>query len=139
MNKIILSGNLCQDMTLKYTPNNVTVLNNTIAVRNNYKNANGEYESQFINIVAYKNNAEFLNKYGKKGCKILIEGRLQNRNYTNSEGKKIYVTEVVVDSIEFLEAKKKTENKQNNAKAEMNNLFEEFSNEVELKEEDLPF
>ena len=135
MNKIILSGNLCQDMTLKYTPNNVAVLNNTIAVRNNYKNANGEYESQFINIVAYKNNAEFLNKYGIKGCKILIEGRLQTRNYTNSEGKKIYVTEAVVDSIEFLETRKD----KSASKEEEKDPFETFGKSIEVNDEELPF
>lgn len=115
MNKVILSGNLCQDIELRYTTNNVAAVSNTIAVRNDFKNANGEYESQFINFVAYRNNAEFLNKYASKGSKVLLEGRLNTRSYDDKEGNKRYVTEVIVDKTELLGTKKEenTQNSQN--------------------------
>lgn len=109
MNKIILSGNLCKDIDLKYTQNNVPVLSNTIAVRNDFKNANGEYDSQFINFVAYRNNAEFLNKYASKGSKVLLEGRLTNRSYDKQDGTKAYITEVIVDKVELLGSSTKNE------------------------------
>lgn len=107
MNKVLLSGNICKDIEIKYTQtNNVAVVSNTIAVRNDYKNANGEYESQFINFVAYKNNAEFISKYAAKGSKILIEGRINTRNYEKDDGTKVYVTEVIVDKFELIGKKK---------------------------------
>lgn len=110
MNKVILSGNICKDIEVKYTQsNNVEVVSNTIAVRNDYKNANGEYESQFINFVAYKNNAVFISKYASKGSKILIEGRINTRNYEKEDGTKVYVTEVIADKFELLDKKKKEE------------------------------
>ena len=115
MNKVILSGNLCQDIELRYTNNNAAAVSNTIAVRNDFKNANGEYESQFINFVAYRNNAEFLNKYASKGSKVLLEGRLNTRSYDDKDGNKRYVTEVIVDKTELLGTKKEenTQNSQN--------------------------
>ncbi len=103
MNRIIISGNLCKDVELKYTQNNNTaVVSNTIAVKNDFKNAKGEYESQFINFVVYRNNAEFLNKYAAKGSKVLLEGRLNNRSYDKQDGTKAYITEVVVERVELL-------------------------------------
>lgn len=102
MNKVILSGNLCKDVELKYTTSNTAVSSNTIAVKNDFKNAKGEYESQFINFVVYRNNAEFLNKYAAKGSKVLLEGRLNNRSYDKQDGTKAYITEVVVERVELL-------------------------------------
>ena len=108
MNKVILSGNLCHNIELKYTTSDIPVLQNTIAVRNDFKNTNGEYESQFINFVAYRKNAEFLNNYASKGIKALLEGRLNTRSYDDKDGNKRYVTEVIVDKVELLGTKKET-------------------------------
>ena len=63
MNKVILIGNICHNIEIRYTANNIAVLQNSIAVRNDFKNANGEYESEFINIVVWRQTAEFLSKY----------------------------------------------------------------------------
>ena len=106
-----MSGNLCKDIELRYTTTNTPVVNNTIAVRNDFKNAQGEYESQFLNFVAYRKNAEFLNKYAAKGTKVLLEGRLSNRSYDKQDGTKVYITEVIVDRIELLGSKPKEEQK----------------------------
>lgn len=111
MNKVILSGNLCKDIELRYTTTNTPVVSNTIAVRNDFKNAKGEYESQFINFVVYRKNAEFLNKYAAKGTKVLLEGRLNNRSYDKQDGTKAYITEVIVDKFELLGSKPKEEQK----------------------------
>ncbi len=87
MNKVIISGNLCQEINVKYTKNNVPVISNTLAVRNEFKNAEGKYDSQFINIVIWNKTAEFVQKYCTKGSKILVEGRLETRQYDDPERK----------------------------------------------------
>ena len=94
MNKVILSGNICKDIELRYTTSNVPAVHNSIAVKNDFKNAKGEYDSQFINFVAYRLNAEFLGKYAAKGSKVLLEGRWNNRTYDKADGTKGYITEV---------------------------------------------
>ena len=75
MNKIIITGNLCKDIDLRYTPSNIAVVQNTVAVKNDFKNVNGEHDSEFINIVVWRQGAEFLSKYAAKGSKVLVEGR----------------------------------------------------------------
>lgn len=134
MNKIILSGNLCKDVELKYTTSNIAVIQNTIAVRNDFKNANGEYESQFINIVVWRQTAEFLYNYATKGSKVLVEGRLTTRTYDKQDGTKGYVTEVVCEKVELLSVRKdETSEPVNNTKNESNDL------DTDLILDDLPF
>lgn len=145
MNKIIITGNLCKDIELRYTTSQVPVLQNTVAVKNDFKNADGEYDSEFINIVVWRQTAEFLNNYAAKGSKVLIEGRLTNRSYDKSDGTKGYVTEVVAEKVELLDAKKKENaiNEKQDApvqeKAEQSDPFAEFGQEVVINDEDLPF
>lgn len=134
MNKIILSGNLCKDIELKYTNNNKAVMQNTLAVKNDFKNANGEYESQFINLVVWNNNAEYLKKYASKGSKVLVEGKLTNRSYDKTDGTKAYITEVVVEKVELLSSTNKNVAKQETQESDP---FKEFGEEI--KDEDLPF
>lgn len=142
MNKVILTGNLCRDNEIKILTNNISVLQNTIAVRNEYKNSKGEYDSQFINFVAYRNNAEFINKYTTKGSKILIEGKLNFRSYENKQNQKVYVTDVIVERVELI-GTKKLETNESSIEPKENTVdedpFKEFGNEVALSDEDLPF
>lgn len=144
MNKIIISGNLCKDIELRYTTNQVPVIQNTVAVRNDFKNANGEYESEFINIVVWRQTAEFLSKYAGKGSKVLVEGRLTNRSYDKQDGTKGYITEVVAEKVELL-GSKKDEKATNNEQITTNNQqkksdpFAEFGEEIKYKDGDLPF
>lgn len=142
MNKVILTGNICRDNEIKILTNNISVLQNTIAVRNEYKNSKGEYDSQFINFVAYRNNAEFINKYTTKGSKILIEGKLNCRSYENKQNQKVYVTDVIVERAELI-GTKKSETTENSIEPKENTVdedpFKEFGNEVALSDEDLPF
>ena len=142
MNKIIITGNLCKDIDLKYTPSNIAVVQNTVAVRNDFKNANGDYDSEFINIVVWRQSAEFLSKYAAKGSKVLVEGRLTNRSYDKQDGTKGYITEVVAEKIELLNSPAKSENneqKPDEKIVEQNDPFKDFGNEVQLDESDLPF
>ena len=106
MNKIILTGRLTREPELRHTTSGVAVASFSLAVNRDFKNAEGEYETDFIICIAYRKLAETITKYVEKGNKLAVTGRLQTRNYDNSEGKKVYVSEVIVDGIEFLEAKK---------------------------------
>jgi single-strand DNA-binding protein len=139
MNKIILSGNLCKDIEVRYTTTNKPVVSNTIAVKNDFKNADGNYESEFINIVLWNNQAEYLSKYAEKGSKVLVEGRLTNREYTKQDGTKGYVTEVIVNSIEILDRKKDGQAKSSELVKEEVDPFEKFGQQLEISDDDLPF
>ena len=143
MNKIILLGNLCKDIEVKYTTTNKPVVANTIAVKNNFKNADGNYESEFINIVLWNNQAEYLSKYAEKGSKVLVEGRLTNREYTKQNGTKGYVTEVIVNNIEILDRKKDGQAPVEEVKPKVENKeedpFQAFGDSLEISEDELPF
>jgi single-strand DNA-binding protein len=131
MNLSILCGNLCKPIELKCTPSGKYVIQNTIAVRNDFKNKDGNYDSTFINIVVWGNQAEYLSKYAGKGSKVLVEGRISNRSYDKQDGSKAYVTEVVVEKAEILTYKKE----------ENETPVEQPKEEpaVVLSDEDLPF
>lgn len=106
MNKVIITGRNVRDIELKQTISGLSVVEFAVAVRRAYKSANGEHESDFFNCIAYKSTAELISRYVSKGDLIGVEGRLQTRNYTNREGKKVYVTEIIVESVEFIQTKK---------------------------------
>jgi single-strand DNA-binding protein len=103
LNKVILIGRLCTDPELKYTPSGVAVLNCRIAVDRNYANAQGERETDFIDIVAWRQQAEFVNKYITKGRLIAVEGSLQIRQWLAPDGQKRRSAEVVADSVQPLD------------------------------------
>lgn len=133
MNKIILIGRLTREPELRYTTSNVAVTQFSLAVNRDFKNEDGEYEADFINCVSYRKLAETIAKYVIKGDKLAVAGRLQTRNYDNSEGKKVYVTEVVVDSIDFLEAKKDKENSRGiDVTKQESDPFADFGNSVTI-------
>lgn len=112
MNKALLAGRLTRDPEMKYsTGTNATAITRfSIAVSRKFKNAEGNYESDFINCVAFGKTAEFISKYFSKGSMIGICGRIQTGNYINNDGVKVYTTDVVVEEAEFLESKKSQNN-----------------------------
>ena len=103
-NKVILIGNMTADPELKQTPSGVSVCAFSIAVNRRFAK-DGEQNVDFINIVAWRQSAEFVSRYFKKGNPILVCGALQTRNYTDNQGQKRYVTEVVADEVSFVESK----------------------------------
>ena len=109
MNKVIIIGRTTKDVDLKQTTTGTSVAEFSIAVKRPFKSANGENESDFFNCVAYSKLAETISRYVKKGDQVGIDGRLQTRNYTNKEGKKVYVTEIIVENVEFLQSKRADE------------------------------
>lgn len=112
MNKALLAGRLTRDPEMKYsTGTNATAITRfSIAVSRKFKNAEGNYESDFINCVAFGKTAEFISKYFSKGSMIGICGRIQTGNYINNDGVKVYTTDVVVEEAEFVEGKKNQNN-----------------------------
>lgn len=105
MNKVILIGNLTRDPECNETMNGVMMCRFSIAVSRKYKNNEGGYDADFINCVAWRNNAEFASKYAKKGTKVGVVGTLQTRTYDAEDGTKRYSTDVVVDEFEILTPK----------------------------------
>ena len=106
MNKVILIGRITKDPELRRTPTDVPVVQFTIAVNRTYQNKNGERQADFINCVAWRNQAENLARYIKKGGQICVEGNLQTRTYDDQGGVRRFITEVICDQITFLESKK---------------------------------
>lgn len=128
MNKVLLTGRLTKNPELKYTTSNVAVNQFSLAVNRNFKNAEGVYEADFINCVAYRKSAELIAEWTKKGDLLGIEGRMQTRSYDDKEGNKRYATEVIVDNVEFLATGKKEEPK------EEQDPFAEFGDNLEYLE-----
>ncbi len=99
MNKVILSGNLCQEIELKKTNSGKSVVTNCIAVQREYKNEQGEYESDFINLVIWGIHAEYLSRYASKGDRVELVGKWKVRKYTANDGTTRKVDECEVESI----------------------------------------
>ena len=112
MNKVILIGRTTKEIDLRRTTNGNAVVSFTLAVENRYqKDEEGKNTVDFINCVAWNKTAEIMDRYVSKGQKIAVEGRIQTRNYEDKDGKRVYVTEVLVSNLEMLEYVKKTQYK----------------------------
>jgi len=105
INNVVLVGRLTKDAELRYTQSGRAVASFTLAVNRPFKNPQGQYDADFINVVIWGQSAEALTKYTNKGSQIGVTGRIQTRNYDNQQGQRIYVTEVVADNFQFLESR----------------------------------
>lgn len=112
MNSVQLIGRLTKDIDLRYTQSGTAVGSFNLAVERNFKNADGERETDFIRCQIWRKAAENLEKYTSKGSLIGIEGSVQTRNYENNQGQRVYVTEINVDNFTLLESKKDSQNNQ---------------------------
>jgi len=113
MNRVVLVGRLTKDPELRYTQSNKAVATFTIAVNRQFTNVNGEREADFINCVVWGKPAENVSRYMKKGGQVGVDGRVQTRNYQANDGTRRYVTEVVAESVQFLESRSARENNNN--------------------------
>lgn len=111
MNKVILSGRLVRDIELRNTPSGKEVVANCIAVKRDYKNSNGEYDSDFINIVVWGASATYLKNYAAKGDMVELVGRWQTRTYEDNNGQNRTISECIVESITAFNSKPKEEKK----------------------------
>ena len=108
MNKVILMGIITRDAEVRYSQgeNSTAIARFTLAVDRRYaKNStSGEQTADFINCVAFNKTAEFMERFGRKGTKFVVEGRIQTGSYTNKDGQKVYSTDVIVEQVEFAES-----------------------------------
>ena len=151
MNNVTLVGRLTKDAELRYTPSNVAVATFTLAVNRNFKNQSGEREADFINCVMWRQQAENLANWAKKGALIGVTGRIQTRSYDNQQGQRVYVTEVVAESFQLLESHTAREGQGSNynspyqatAQSTPNFAREErpfgANNPLDISDDDLPF
>lgn len=105
MNKAILMGRLTRDPELRQTSSGISVCNFQIAVDRRFKNAQGEREADFIPIVCWRHQAEFVNRYFQKGSRIALVGSIQVRSWTQDDGQRRYMTEVIADEVYFADSK----------------------------------
>ncbi|MEK5487939.1 MULTISPECIES: single-stranded DNA-binding protein [unclassified Lysinibacillus] len=103
INRVVLVGRLTKDPELRYTPNGIASCRFTVAVNRTFANEQGERDADFISCVAWRKQAENLANYQRKGALIGLEGRIQTGSYEGQNGQKVYTTDVVADSIQFLE------------------------------------
>ncbi|ELD8328432.1 single-stranded DNA-binding protein [Listeria innocua] len=159
MNRVVLVGRLTKDPELRYTPAGVAVTTFTLAVNRTFTNQNGEREADFIQCVVWRKPAENAANFLKKGSLAGVDGRVQTRNYEGNDGKRVYVTEIVAESVQFLESKNNNAegatsnnyqgeaNYSNNSKttpyrADSSQKKDSFANEgkpIDINPDDLPF
>ena len=132
MNKVILIGRLTKDPECKLTQNQTQFCQFTVAVDRRFKDANGNRQADFINCVAWRQTAAFIQKYFKKGSRIGLSGTIQTRSFEDDNGKKVFITEVVIEEAEFVEST-------NKAEAEAQPKAEATAEPVEGGQEGLPF
>lgn len=137
LNSVVLVGRLTKDPELRYTPSNQAVATFSLAVNRRFKNQNGEREADFINCVIWRQQAENLANWAKKGALIGITGRIQTQNYENQQGQRVFVTEVVADNFQLLESRKDREGGQSQGYSQP-----DFSRQAEpftIDDDSLPF
>lgn len=144
INNVVLVGRMTKDADLQYTANNIAVATFNLAVNRNFKNNNGEREADFINCVIWRQQAENLANWAKKGALVGITGRMQTRNYENQQGQRVYVTEVVADNFQLLESRNAQEQRGGNSQTpDFSNGFGGFgagsSTPMDISDDDLPF
>ena len=157
MNKAFLIGRLVRDPELRYTGSNIAVATFSLAVNRNFAGANGERETDFINIVVWRKQAENVKNYITQGSQVAIDGRIQTRSYDDKDGQKKYVTEVVADNVQFLDTKASREMRQTSSGSSNPNPydfqpdmdvqttdlkedpFKDFGEEIKIEDDDLPF
>lgn len=164
LNRVVLVGRLTKDPDLRYTPNGVAVANFTVAVNRPFSNQQGNREADFINCVIWRRQAENLANYMKKGSMVGVDGRIQTRSFDGQDGKRVFITEVVAESVQFLESKGSSQSgqnmqgnpapntsnqgspnqnqsgfNQNQSQQQDKNPFEDQGEPVDISDDDLPF
>ena len=151
INRTILVGRLTKDPELRYTTSNIAVVKFTLAVNRTFAGPTGEREADFIQCIVWRKQAENLARFVKKGSLIGVEGRIQTGSYDDKDGIRKYTTEVVCDSVQFLEPKSSNDNNQSSSyntqeyqKTYKENNYDkpkrkESTPTIDVAEDDLPF
>ena len=140
INRVVLTGRLTKDVELRYTSSNIAVAKFTLAVDRMFTGDNGERGTDYIQVVCWRKQAENVSKFCNKGSLVGIDGRIQTGSYDNKDNVRIYTTEVIADSVSFLDPKKQGNDAQNEA-YEHYKTNEEKKNHgtIDVAEDDLPF
>ena len=156
MNRVELIGRITRDPELRYTSSNIATTRFTLAVNRPFQGQNGEQGTDFINIVVWRKQAENVKKFVSKGSLVAVEGRIQTGSY-EKDGQRIYTTDVVADSVQFLESKAQSQNRQSTddnmtpadfVNEPMNNsnetdmsdeVFANFGDSIEISDDDIAF
>ena len=154
MNRVELIGRITRDPELRYTSSNIATCRFTLAVNRPFQGQNGEQGTDFINIVVWRKQAENVKKYVSKGSLVAVEGRIQTGSY-EKDGQRIYTTDVVADSVQFLETKAQSQNRgtdndvtpadfvQDNSMNEESDMSDEvfanFGDSIEISDDDIAF
>lgn len=136
MNKALLIGRLTKDPEIRHTQNGATVVSYTLAVNRRVQTP-GQPDADFISCVAWNKTADLMAQYLHKGSLIGVEGRIQTRSYDNQYGNRVYITEVMTESIQFLEPK--NEGKQNTEYQPNNTVGYDPNETLDINADDLPF
>ena len=157
MNKAFLIGRLTRDPELRYSSSNAAIVNFSIAIDRQYTNNQGQRETDFINIVAFQKQAENIKKYVSKGSLVAVDGRIQTRNYEDKDGKRVYVTEVVADRVQFLDSRNSSNTVSNDVGEDnvspsdfqtettpketnvSDDVFADFGSSIEISDDDIAF
>lgn len=153
INRVVLVGRMTKDPELRRTAQGDAVTSFTLAVNRNFKNASGNTEADFINCVIWKKSAENVERYCSKGSLVGVEGRLQSRTYDNSQGQKVFVVEVICDSVQFLDTRQQDQAPMNTQRVQQmvnneysrnpvtNNIEPEYPdvNTYDIMEDDIQF
>ena len=136
MNRVELIGRLTRDPELRYTSSNIATARFSLAVNRPFQSQNGEQGTDFINIVVWRKQAENVKKYCTKGSLVAVEGRIQTGSY-EKDGQRVYTTDVVADSVQFLESKAQSENRMSSDNNDFSGVTpQDFVNQ-EVKESDM--
>ena len=154
MNRVELIGRLTRDPELRYTGSNIATTRFTLAVNRPFQSQNGEQGTDFINVVVWRKQAENVKKYVSKGSLVAVEGRIQTGSY-EKDGQRVYTTDVVADSVQFLESKAQSENRMSSDTSDVSpadfvnqdvkesdmsdEVFANFGDSVEISDDDIAF
>lgn len=136
INRVVLVGRLTKDPEFRTTPNGVSVATFTLAVNRTFTNAQGEREADFINCVTFRKQADNVNRFLSKGSLAGVDGRMQSRSYENQDGKRVFVTEAVCESVQFLEPK--NNNQSNNQPQQQSGQAQNGNNPFDNGADDIP-
>lgn len=151
MNTVQLIGRLTREVELRFTSSGTAVGSFTLAVNRNFTNQQGEREADFINCVIWRKAAENFANFTRKGSQVGVQGRLQVRNYENQQGQRVYVTEVIVENFDLLDARNENSGQNNTQGGQVNqsasyaqnatqgNYGGYEGNPIDIQEDDLPF
>ena len=140
MNKVILMGRLTRDAEIRYSQgeNSMAIARFSLAVDRRFRK-DGEQSADYINCIAFGKTAEFFERFGRKGTKFVIEGRIQTGSYTNKDGQRVYTTDVVVENTEFAESKSNNQSGNSSQNTSVPSSDDGFMNIPDGIDEELPF